>query len=296
VTLGTFVGGIRTRDGGVVASGGFGGSSGQEKARTYAEMLEDRSLLPGDRAQIRAQATLGLAAHLLLQRGEDKVTRLLLDVIRLDVEQVDDQWDPDRLWLEVAPEHMRAFDDSVVGKIRDACDEIDQRRNYQISLAGVREALPDVGPDWQESLRQQLVGGTRPTNHARRVRSEPPRFVEDGLSFTNDGELAVYKMLKEIQASMPGDETIGIFPLAGGRLPGKTWEPDVLVTYRRRVGVLEIDGPQHNARRAMDMSRDSLWLDTGVAYVDRITVEALMNPRELGTFLRKFLKRLAETR
>jgi very-short-patch-repair endonuclease len=95
---------------------------------------------------------------------------------------------------------------------------------------------------------------------------------------------------------MPGDETIGIFPLASGRLPGKTWEPDVLVTYKKRVGVLEIDGPQHNARRAMDMSRDNLWLDTGVAYVDRITVEALANPRELEAFLRKFLKRLAETR
>lgn len=68
------------------------------------------------------------------------------------------------------------------------------------------------------------------------------------------------------------------------------------MTYKKRVGVLEIDGPQHNARRAMDMSRDNLWLDTGVAYVDRITVEALANPRELEAFLRKFLKRLAETR
>jgi hypothetical protein len=185
-------------------------------------MLGDQSLLPGDRAQIRAQATLGLAAHLLLQRGEDKVARLLLDVIRLDLEEVDDRWDPDRLWLEVAAEHMRAFDESVVDKIRDACIEVDQRRNYQVSFAGVREVLPDVGPGWQEALRQQLAGGTRPTNHARRVRSEPPRFVEDGLNFTNDGELAVYKMLKKVQASMPGDETIGIFPLAGGRLPGKT--------------------------------------------------------------------------
>ena len=44
------------------------------------------------------------------------------------------------------------------------------------------------------------------------------------------------------------------------------------------------------------MSRDNLWLDTGMAYVDRITVEALANPRELEAFLRKFLKRLAETR
>jgi hypothetical protein len=28
----------------------------------------------------------------------------------------------------------------------------------------------------------------------------------------------------------------------------------------------------------MDMSRDSLWLDAGVAFVDRIPVEALSDP------------------
>jgi hypothetical protein len=49
-------------------------------------------------------------------------------------------------------------------------------------------------------------------------------------------------------------------------------------------------------RRAMDMSRDSLWLDEGVAFVDRIPVEALPKPGELDAALRKFLKRLAGTR
>ena len=33
-----------------------------------------------------------------------------------------------------------------------------------------------------------------------------------------------------------------------------------------------------------------------MAYVDRITVEALTDLRELEAFLKKFLKRLAETR
>jgi hypothetical protein len=70
----------------------------------------------------------------------------------------------------------------------------------------------------------------------------------------------------------------------GGRLPGKTWEPDVLVTYKKRAGVLESDDPHHNARRAMDKTRDNLWLDAGVAFV------------ELDASLRKFLKRLSETR
>ena len=46
----------------------------------------------------------------------------------------------------------------------------------------------------------------------------------------------------------------------------------------------------------MDMSRDNLWLDAGVAFADRIPVETLSDPIELEGTLRKFLKRLAETR
>lgn len=75
--------------------------------------------------------------------------------------------------------------------------------------------MPEVSPGWQDNFRQ-LLGG-KPTNHARRIRNEPPRWVDDGLSFTNDGELKVYKALKKIQASYPNDDTLGIFPspLAG---------------------------------------------------------------------------------
>lgn len=213
---------------------------------------------------------------------------------RIEVDPRENDYDSDELWLEVAPEHMTGFTTDVVEKIRDACDEVEKRKTYGIWFAGAREILPEVGPGWQDNLRQ-LLGG-KPTNHARRIRNEPPRWIEDGLSFTNDGELKVYRALKKIQAMYPRDDTLGIFPLAGGRLPGKTWEPDVLVTYKKRAGVLEIDGPHHNARRAMDMTRDSLWLDAGVAFVDRIPVEALSDPRELDSSLKKFLKRLSETR
>jgi hypothetical protein len=46
----------------------------------------------------------------------------------------------------------------------------------------------------------------------------------------------------------------------------------------------------------MDTTRDHLWLDAGVAFFDRIPVETVSNPKELEAFLRRFLKRLAETR
>jgi hypothetical protein len=269
----------------------------QAKAtRTFTEMLEDDKLTPDERRQIRGEACLGLAANLLLQRGEESVVRLLLDVVHIVVESSDDRFEPDDLWLEVAPEHMAGFSPAVVDKFKEACGEIEKRRDYGIWFCGAREILPEVGPGWQDTLRQQLSGGKRPTNHARKIRTEPTRYVEDWLSFTNEGELAVYEALKHLQETLPSTKTVGIFPLAGGRIPGHTWEPDVLVTYKNRAGVLEIDGPHHNVRRAMDMTRDHLLHDAGVAFVDRIPVESLSDPKELDAVLRRFLNRLAETR
>jgi hypothetical protein len=277
--------------------GGLGGSNTGDttQATTYAEMLRNDSLTPAEENQIKADALLGITAVLLRQRGQQDVARMLLDVIQSTVDPSSDRYEPDDLWFEVAPEQMDEFVGSVVEKIRDACHEVCKRRNYDLWFGGVREILPDVGPDWREGLAQPS-GGKRPTNHARRVRPEPKRPTEDWLSFTNDGELTVYRTLKKQQESMPPDETIGIFPLPGGRLPGKTWEPDLLVTYKGRAGVIEIDGPHHNARRALDTTRDHMWLDAGVAFVDRILVETLSNPRELEAVLKRFLKRLAETR
>jgi hypothetical protein len=270
--------------------------SEQEKARTYNDMLVERGLTPAEELRIKADAVLGITAALLQQREQGDIALLLVDVLQPVIEPADDRFQPDEFWLEVVPEHMGEFGKNVVQKIRDACEEVCKRRGYDIWFAGAREILPDVGPGWRETIRQQFSGGKRPTNNGRRVRTEPSRPREDYLAFTNESELTVYRALKKIQESLPRDETIGIFPLAGGRIPGKTWEPDVLVTYRGRAGVLEIDGPHHNARRAMDVTRDHLLHDAGVAFVDRIPVEALSDPKELEAVLRRFLKRLAETR
>lgn len=274
--------------------GGFGGGAEQAKARTYSEMLGDRSLTPADEQRIKANAILGISAALLQQRGHMNIALMLLDVKQPVIERTDDRFEPDNLWLEVAPEHMDGFEKNVVEKIRDACHEVCQRQGYDIYFEGVREILPDVGPEWRENLRQQST--KHPTNQARRIRNEPSHPVEDYLTLTNDGELTVYRALKLLQESLPADKTIGIFPLANGRILGHTWEPDFLVTYKNRAGVLEIDGHHHNARRALDMTRDHLLHQAGVAFVDRIPVEALADPKELGAALTRFIQRIAEAR
>lgn len=227
--------------------------------------------------------------------GQRDLAALLIDVDSITVSYDQQNGDND-LWLEVSPDQMPRFTDDLVTEIRAACIEVCERREYNIQWLGVREVLPEVGPDWRNQIRNQL-GGKRPTNHARRAHTGPPQFVEDYLSFTNQGELVVYRALKQIQEKdLPREDTIGIYPLAGGRIPGRTWEPDVLVTYKGRAGVLEVDGPHHNARRALDNTRDHLLRDAGVGFVDRVPVESLQDPAELTATLRRFLRRLGEVK
>jgi hypothetical protein len=260
---------------------------------TYAHVLASSFLSKEEKREVEADSTLGHAATLLLQRGKEDVVRLLLDVIKVVIE-LDEYYD--FLWLEVAPEHLAQFEEGKVETIKDACEEVSRRFGYGISWGGVREAITEVGPEWRDHLRQRFYGGKRPTNNGHRVRTADVRIMEDHLAFTNDGERTVYRALRKLQESFPSDETFCIFPLAGGRVPGRTWEPDVLVTYKNRAGVLEIDGPHHNARRALDVSREHLLHDAGVGFVDRVPVEALSDPDELDAVLRRFLKRVAETR
>jgi hypothetical protein len=272
-----------------------GSPSHNSGARTFAEILEDKSLLESEKQKIRGEATLASCAAVLVQRGDQDTAIMLLDVIDLAVER---EWDSDGddLWLEIAPEHRAQFTDEVMTRVREICSEVSNRHSYGITWVGVREILPDVGPQWRDRIKQQ-VSGERPTNQARRVRSGPSRYVEDWLSFTNEGELRVYQALKRFQEKeLPPENTIGIYPLASGRMPGRTWEPDILITYKGRAGILEIDGPSHNGRRALDQTRDHVLYDTGIAFVGRVPVEALNDPDELNAILRRFLHRLEESR
>lgn len=268
----------------------------RQDSRSYEEILNDPWTKSEVKGQLRGEATLGYAAVLLLQRGDREAVELLLDVENAVVERDPDTGYDSDLWLEVAPEHRARFTEDVVDKLRQVCVEVADRRGLGVGWVDVREVLPDVGPQWREQVREQLTG-KRPTNQGRRVRTSPPRYVEDRLAFTNAGELTVYRALKQIQEKdLPREDTIGIYPLAGGRVPGHTWEPDVLVTYKGRAGVLEVDGPHHNGRKALDNTRDHLLRDAGIAFVDRVPVEALSNPTELTAVLRRFLRRLEEAR
>ncbi|MFI5727100.1 hypothetical protein [Streptomyces cyaneofuscatus] len=155
--------------------------------------------------------------------------------------------------------------------------------------------IPVPSADWRKQLRS--ANGPEPTNQARRLRLEPEdqHPIEDDLHFTNEWEHGLYQVPKARQAAMPDNETIGIMPLGKMRLLGSTREPDFLITYKGRAGVIEVDGPHHEGprRASNDHSRDNLMLNAGVEWVRRLDVRDVHTKAEVEKFVDNFLARLA---
>ncbi|ADB76076.1 hypothetical protein [Geodermatophilus obscurus] len=153
-----------------------------------------------------------------------------------------------------------------------------------------------VGDDWREQLARDLAAEP-PSNQGQRVRLDPARRMQDGLYVTNVEEEKVYRVLREVQASLAerDGETFLIAPLPGVFMPpNHTWHLDFLLTYGGRAGVIEVDGPHHRreGRRAADASRDHLLELAGIRKVGRIVVEDVTKKHEVERFVRDFLKRL----
>lgn len=146
--------------------------------------------------------------------------------------------------------------------------------------------------DWRERRQALRDRGERPVDNQGTYKSVSSMRRADRLNFASDEEVCVYQALARKQKSLPSETTIAIMPGPGARVPGRTFWPDFIVTYRGRVGMIEVDGPHHHQRAAADHSRDSFFTDAGVAYVERVVVEDTIDPTVLDLFVERFLQRL----
>ncbi|MFJ9480018.1 hypothetical protein ACIRRI_34275, partial [Streptomyces mirabilis] len=186
---------------------------------------------------------------------------------------------------------VASFTPAIVEKLLDGMQKATVKDDFNIRDLEVRPVIPRVGVDWRNQVKD--ASGPRPSNQAKRIRLEPRHPMEDGLHFTNEWEHRIFRVLKERQAALPDNDTIGIVPLGAMRVYKHTFEPDFLVTYRGRVGVIEIDGPHHNGRRSDDHSRERLLRNAGVKQIDRIDVRDVDKKEDVEKFVVDFLRHLA---
>jgi len=271
---------------------------------TLKQILEDPVAWGYSQAeadQLRNDLVIGQAAQLLLDREEPNAAALMRDVQLLEFEYTGDdssyRWMDSppatvNAYLDVAPFITRRFTEERLDEIKAALSAIKSREHIMVERVVVRHVLPNVGADWREHFDKNLTA-ERPTNQGQRVRLES-RIQAHGLFLTNAEERRVYDVLCEVQAQKPDNDTFGIAPLAGLRIPGHTYWPDFLITYRNKVGIIEVDGPRHHGRAAADKSRDHLLMKAGIKYVGRIVVEDVKSKPEAIKWVEDYLKILSD--
>jgi hypothetical protein len=257
---------------------------------------------------------LGQTTGLLAERGDDWAVALLVDVRSMSLRNTDEVigtrkfFDPfltgddgpltETFYRREAvldvPDHLiPEFTGEVCGRIAATLSYVAERNGEQnVAYVRPQPVLPEVDEDWRKTYAARQARG-RPSNQARRESGVASYPVEDGLTFGSTEELRVYRALKRLQSKFPEHDTIAIAPLPGIRLrAGHTWEPDMLVTGRGHVLIIETDGPHHRSMRryADDRNRDLQWQRCGVPVV-RLAVEDLHDDNALTARLNEEILR-----
>jgi hypothetical protein len=192
----------------------------------------------------KTDAQLGTAIKLLYHRGEHKAVNMLLAAKDILWEFDQEDWSINYFEIGIVVD-VDSYDqynnDELLGKVADAFRDV--MRPQKEGVTQVRLYPAQVQGDWRKDIEAHLRG--KPKNQASLV-ALPDRFpVRDYMRFRDKAELVLYEALKEKQHSLPVTDTITIAPNASVRVLGHTWEPDFLVVYRGRTGVIEVDGGSH---------------------------------------------------
>ena len=241
----------------------------------------------------QGERELGTVVKLLYRRSQHKAVSTLLATQNVHVQHEQSDWGIDYfdVQLKIDVDSFDDYDDpEVLGHIKAAYDQVWRASQRKVESVSLNPAL--ASPNW----RQNVEGFLRPpVSNQAAIAPLPERAPHvDGMRFRDNGEVVMYQALKAKQESLPGSETLTIAPNPGVRLPGRTIEPDFLVTYQGRTGVIEVDGASHRKKWASDRSRDKKLEDAGVSYVDHIDVADAENPAEARTFVERFLARLVK--
>jgi len=224
--------------------------------------------------------------RLALARGDAGLAALLVEcTVRVSAW---DEW-TDEVVLYVPPEAHRIFINDWVGISEVGSDEPYLEMLFNLANDGrdinrlsIKVDTSSITEDWRAQLKGQIEEDAsnqgRPFGDSRIV-------VHNGLNYRSQSEVEVAKQLER-------SEDILFFPNAGavaGKVPK---EPDFLVFYRNKVGVLEVDGPTHAGRAADDSIRDSYFQRQGL-FVKHYPSEKCFSDAEW--VVRDFLKLLLKS-
>jgi len=113
--------------------------------------------------------------------------------------------------------------------------------------------------------KDKATDDTSSINNQAQFTFKNPKISHDSLQFRSQHEIAVYEELKK--------KDIVFFPLPvavfGSKMDkDKKEEPDFLICYKGKWGILEVDGSQHEGSREKDHQRDRLFKRHGIRSIE----------------------------
>jgi hypothetical protein len=235
--------------------------------------------------------TLGTAVAILFHRGETEIVELLVAVEDYNCRWLYDDGGRDyydaSLLVDISV--LDSFTPEVCEKIQETWNIASIAANEGIESVRAVPAL--VTGDWRTRYKAALQ---TPRNQASLKPLPDLHPRADQMGFRDAAELRVYEALKRAQERLPEGERVTIAANPVVRIPGKTREPDFLVAYRGRVGMIEVDGASHRQKWSNDKSRDQLFEDAGIFIVRHFEAEFTDDARQVDEFIDRFLRKLGE--
>ncbi|MGY5884668.1 DUF559 domain-containing protein [Modestobacter lacusdianchii] len=243
--------------------------------------------------EVTAERELGTAVRLLTHRDHHKAVAMLVGAQQVRVIYEDSDWGVGYYSINLVVD-IASFDDFTDQQSFDAIEvaynEVWRGSSREVRSVGVLPAL--VEADWRTNMNAPPPPDASNQATLAPLPERAPR--EDQLAFRDQAELVLYRALKAKQASLPKTETLTIIPNSGVRVPTRTWEPDFVVVYKGRAGIIEVDGSSHTKKYASDRSRDYKLEEAGFHTIRRIDVADAENPDEAEAFIESFLARLGK--
>jgi hypothetical protein len=108
----------------------------------------------------------------------------------------------------------------------------------------IRPQPAEVSEGWRDRVRAAMEG--QASNQGTAFGTNEP-ILHNGLYYRSKSEVRIAEALEKVEGVL-------FFPNSGSMSHGVQKEPDFLVIYRGKVGILEVDGPTHAGRAADDSS------------------------------------------
>jgi hypothetical protein len=190
-------------------------------------------------------------------------------------------------FLKQTHEYLSEFDNDFPTAMPSPFEVIEStikafHHDSEISIS-LKPLVTELRPEWRKDLKDHREHNEA-VNHCQKYTENHPVKEHNGAKYRSNAEIRIAKELEKKEVIFfPGN--LAKIQIESGKFVQK--EPDFLVLYKGKWGMLEIDGPFHSGKAAQDHSSDRFFKIHGLKVIERFPEEDVME--DAPQIIEKFL-------